>query len=389
MQTADLLQIYRDLMHIFSRPRPPGSAGERATAQAIRTWLEARGIPYQTHTFTLYPFFFESIGLWILLSRTALALVAWFAPGWPALVLAVVGLLGGVVDILVEWPLVTWMGCRPGENILITFEPPNPLREVVLAAHYDSKTELLDHRQRALFVNHTRLWSGLTLLVGLLAAVEGHVPLAATVRAGVHALNAGLALVLLAAAWGLGLHLSLGRLVTPSQGAVDNGAACAVLLRLAERLAREGPPRDDVRITLALFTGEEANMQGSRAYVRSRTWPLPTYVVNLEILGQDGPYVVWQQDGDAFRRVPASEDVRTLLARAVEQVTGKPPETHPLLNTDAFSFLRAGIPAATLGTLSTRWGIAGLHRPTDNLRRVVLERLPEHEAVLWAVLERV
>ncbi len=382
------LSDYRHLMRVFSRPRPPGSEGERATARAIRAWLEARHIPYRVHTFPLYPYFFESIGLWIILSRTVLAAMALRAPGLGPLIVALVGLLGGSLDILLGRPVVTWIGRRRGENILIEFAPSHAEREVVLTAHYDSKTELLDHRQRAIFVEHTRLWAALTLVVGLLAAIEGRAPLPENLLALVHTVNLVLIPVMLLAAWGLGLHLSLGRVVKPSQGAVDNGAACAVLLKLAERIAREGLPREDVRVTIALFTGEEANMQGSRAYVRSRPWPYPTRVVNLELLGQDGAYVLWEQDGDAFHRVQTSREVRAWVAAAVERATGQPPREERLINSDAFSFLRNGLAAATLGTLSTQWGMRGLHRPSDNLERVNLARLPEHEDLLWALLAR-
>lgn len=382
------LSDYRDLMYVFSRPRPTGSEGEHATARAIRAWLEARHIPYRVHTFPLYPYFFESIGLWIILSRTVLAAMAFCAPGPEALLVALVGLLGGSLDILIGRPVVTWIGRRRGENILIEFAPSHAEREVVLTAHYDSKTELLDHRQRAIFVEHTRLWAGLTLLVGLLAAVEGYSRLPESIATLVHVATLATTSVMLLAAWGLGLHLSMGRVVRPSQGAVDNGAACAVLLKLAERIAREGLPCEGVRVTIALFTGEEANMQGSRAYVRSRPWPHRTRVVNLELLGQDGPYVLWEQDGDAFHRVDTSPEVRAWVANTVEAMTGQRPRQERLINSDGFSFLRNGLAAATLGTLSTQWGIRGLHRPSDNLERVNLARLPEHEDLLWALLTR-
>lgn len=378
---------YAYLMRIFSRPRPPGSPGERATVQAVRSWLDDRGIPHRVHTFPLYPYFFESIGLWIILSRTALVLAVILRAGWTALGLAFLGLLGGVVDILLGWPVVTWPGRRKGENIVIEFSSPCAGREVVLCAHYDSKTELLDHRQRALFVEHTRLWSALTLLVGALAPLVHYLDVAAPRWSRVvYEGNVALAILLGIGAWGLGLHLSLGRVVKPSSGAVDDGAACAVLLRLAERLARAGLPDPATRVTIVLFAGEEANMQGSRAYVRSRPWPLPARVVNLELLGQDGEYVLWEEDGDAFRRATVPQDVRTWVVRAVYRMTGRRPQLGGRINSDGFSFLRAGIPTATLGTLDRHWGTRGLHRPTDRPERVDLGRLPEHEDLLWALL---
>ncbi len=380
----------RHLMSVFSRPRPPGSAGERATARAIRDWLEAHGIPYRVHTFSLYPYFFESIGVWIILSRTLLWVAVIERWGWLALGLAVLGLLGGTVDILTGWPLVTWPGRRTGENIVIEFGPPDAIREVVFSAHYDSKTELLDHRQRAIFVEHPRLWAALTLLVGAFALLDAFVSLAnAAFASFVHVGSVALASLLLVGAWGLGLHLSAGRFVKQSSGAVDDGAACAVVLMLAQRLAHEGLPSPDTRVTIVLFTGEEANMQGSRAYVRARAWPLPTRVVNLELLGQDGPYLLWRQDGDAFHRVETPAEVRAWVTSAVSRVVGTAPREEGQINSDAFSFLREGVPAVTLGTADKRWGTRGLHRPTDSPARVRVERLSEHVNILWALIEDV
>ena len=385
--TRQHLADYRHLMRVFSRPRPPGSRGEQATFQSMCAWLQAREIPYRVHAFPLYPYFFEAIGVWIMLSRALLLLAVILRWGWGALLIALISLLGGTLDILFGLPFVTWPGRGEGKNIVMQFDTPKAEREIVLTAHYDSKTELLDHRQRRIFVERTRFWVALTLAVGVLAVADRYFYLMG-LRAAVtmHTAGVGFALMVAFAALGLGLHLTLGRVITPSQGAVDNGAACAVILKLAERLSKEGVPSPHTRVTLVLFTGEEANMQGSRAYVRSRDWRLPTRVVNLELLGQDGPYVLWVRDGDAFHRVETPAALRAWVNQAVQEVTGEPAQEEDLINSDAFSFLRQGIPAVTLGTRHSRWGTRGLHRPTDNLSRITLPRLVEHEAVLWRLL---
>ena len=46
---------------------------------------------------------------------------------------------------------------RRAENLVIKFSPPEPKRELILSAHYDSKTELLDHHQRMFFLKNLRL----------------------------------------------------------------------------------------------------------------------------------------------------------------------------------------------------------------------------------------
>ncbi len=183
---------------------------------------------------------------------------------------------------------------------------------------------------------------------------------------------------------------------------MDNGAACAVLAGLAERLTRDLTPRPPflagkggldtplrrTAVTLAFFTGEEANMQGSRAYVKSRNWPHPTVVVNLEILGQDGDYVYWESDGMGFQRFPTAATVNAGLAAAAQEVTGQPPQPAGPINSDAASFLAAGIPTAVLGTRDTRLGFGGFHRPSDNLDRVVMARLPEAVEILARFVRR-
>jgi len=310
---------YRELMGILSVPRPNGSAAERATARALREWLDRRGISYRVQAFRLYPYFFECVGLWLILSRSLLAAAVWARWGWWTLPIALVGLLGGALDVALHWPLVTWPGARRGENLLVEFEPPGAKREIILSAHYDSKTELLDHCQRAYLFRYMNLGILLTLLLGLWGPLDAWL-----VSGAIHWIGVLLTIPLLLLAWGMGLHLSLGRTLKPSQGAVDNGAACAILLGLAGKLSKGEALPPETKITLALFTGEEVNMQGSRAYVKSRAWPLPASALNLEIMAQDGDYIYWEEDGDAFRVLPTTKSLNEMYAAAVEKVTGAP-----------------------------------------------------------------
>ncbi|MFZ5820599.1 MAG: M28 family metallopeptidase [Chloroflexota bacterium] len=373
---------YRELMGILSVPRPNGSAAERATARALKEWLDRRGIPYCAHTFRLYPYFFECVGLWLILSRSLLALAVWANWGWPTLPIALIGLLGGALDVALHWPLVTWPGARRGENLLIEFEPPLARREVILSAHYDSKTELLDHQQRTLLFRRMNFGILLTVLLGLWGPLDAWM-----VSEPIHWVGVILTLPMLLLAWGMGLHLSVGRFLEPSQGAVDNGAACAILLGLADRLAKGESLPPGTKVTLALFTGEEVNMQGSRAYVKSRGWPLPATVLNLEIMAQDGAYIYWEKDGDAFRSLATTSSLNEAYSAAVEKVTGAPAQAAGPVNSDGSSFLFAGIPAASVGALDAKLGETGFHRPTDNLGRVVMERLPQGVAILQAFLQ--
>jgi hypothetical protein len=229
---------FDQLMGILTVPRPNGSRAERQTSLALQNWLRERGIPYRVHTFTHYPYFFECIGVFLILSRLLLALAIWLRWGWPALPIALLGLVGATVDQAFHIPLVTWPGRKRGENILVQFGPQDPKQELFISAHYDSKTELLDHNQRMFFLKSLPVGIALTLILGLLGPLDARLLAQASPWAAwTYWTGVALSLPLLFLALGLGLNMSLGRLVQPSPGAVDNGTACAILLGLAEGLA--------------------------------------------------------------------------------------------------------------------------------------------------------
>lgn len=396
------MTIYEELLDILTVPRPNGSQAERDTSRALQGWLEKRGIPFRVQAFRLYPYFFEAIGVWLVASRLLLALAIWLRWGWIALPIAVIGLIGATVDQAFHIPLVTWPGARRGENILLEFEPPNPQREILFSAHYDSKTELLDHRQRMLFLKAIPLGILLTLALGVLGPLDARLLAQDSAWAGfTYRVGVILTLPLLFLASGLGLNMALGRLVKPSQGAVDNGSACAILLGLAERLhtmRRQASGStgqefvlETTRVSLALFTGEEADRQGSRAYVsrrgREEGWPLPAVAINLEVMAQNGDYVFWEREGSVFRLRPTGEEVNQAIRRAVAHITGKEPVPGGPVISDGAPFLYAGIPIGVLGAYDRRLKDQGFHRPSDNRERIDTPRLAEGVQILLHLIE--
>jgi len=372
---------YTELMQILSRPRPSGSAGERKTISALQAWLTEHGLSFRTQSFTLYPYFLICVGLWMLCAHTLLAVSVWLRWGWVSSLVAVLGILGGLLDTAFDIPLVTWPGKTTGKNILIEFEAPNPRHELVISAHYDSKTELFDHRIRFFFVRNLPVGIALAIILGILSPLENYLPIPWIAPTYILAVALTIPLVLLV--WGLGLNLWLGRLRhNPSQGAVDNGAACAILLGLAQHIANGNVQLEDTRLTLALFGGEEVNMQGSRAYTLGRKWKLPSAVLNLEIMGQDGEYVYWEQDGMSLKLFPTDVRLNRAISEAVEKVTGNPARPAGPINSDGYSFMRAKIPVATLGTYDLELRESGLHLPSDNLSRVKMTKLVEGVEIL-------
>jgi hypothetical protein len=317
----------------------------------------------------------------MLCAHTLLAVSVWLQWDWITSLIAVLGILGGLLDTAFDLPLVTWFGKTTGQNILIEFDVPNPKRELVISAHYDSKTELLDHHVRTFFVRNLRFGIALAILLGILSPLEKYLPV--SWAGSVHTLSIVLTIPLLFLVWGLGLNLSLGRLRrNPSQGAVDNGAACAILLGLAQHIADGLVPPENTKLTLALFGGEEVNMQGSRAYALGREWPLPSAALNLEVMAQDGDYVFWEQDGMSLKLFPTDATLNQAVSDAVERITGKPAQAAGPINSDGYSFLRAKVPVTTLGTYDRKLALRGFHLPSDNLNRVKMACLPEGVEIL-------
>ncbi len=196
---------FTELMQILSRPRPSGSTAERAVVRALQAWLAAHGVPFRLQSFPLYPYFLVCVGLWMLCAHTLLAVSIWLRWGWASSLIAVLGILGGLVDTAFDIPLVTWPGKTNGQNILIEFESAHPNRELVISAHYDSKTELFDHQVRYFFIRNLPVGIGLAIFLGILSPLEKYLP--SFWIGPVYFLSVLLTIPLLFLVWGLGLNL--------------------------------------------------------------------------------------------------------------------------------------------------------------------------------------
>ena len=378
----------------LSTPRPNGSRALERAVDEVEAWLEGLGVEVQSHDFTLRPDSMELLGLWLLLGGLLLPLAALLRWGWVGLVLALLTVAVPLLEVRFLRPTITALVRRPARNLVARFSPGRPRQELIFCAHLDSKTELLDHYQRRALVRLSLPAIVLVLISGVLIALE-------------RLLSAGPAsqvlywLAFLSAlpgtAYGLGMGANLvgGRFSrSASSGAVDNGAAVAVLLELAERFQQGAFSLDETAVTLLFTVGEEAQMQGALAYVDDMQAQDPasaqasTCTINLEVLGQNGGYLLWERDGTAMVSLPNDAALNSALARAVEAVTGEPPTWAPQLNSDAFAFLRAGIPAATLGSYDRDLGGRGLHSALDSASRVDPARLVQAAEVLCHLLEK-
>ena len=378
----------RALLPILSVPRPNGSQALKKTVETVRTWLTQEGIPVQSHHFTLHPYFMELLGLWMALTGILLPVAALARWGWGGLILTLLALAVPLLEVRFLCPTITALIRQPAENLIVSFPAPHSRREVILCAHLDSKTEPLDHYQRSVLLRLGIPGMGLALTSGVLAVVRGLLS-AEIVAAIVRWLAFLAALPVTAYGLGMGANLVGGRFSRrPSTGAVDDGAAVAILLALARQLHRGNLCLDQTAVTLLLTVGEEAQMQGALAYVRDRKdWPAPVSVVNLEVMGQNGGYLLWEEDGTAMLRLPADPALNHALERAVEAVMGERPIRVPTISSDAFAFLRQGIPATTLGSFDLDLGGRGLHSALDSPDRVSPQRLAEAVKIFSHFLE--
>lgn len=379
------MPAWSDLLpRLTEQPRENGTAAIHETAAWLAETLQGLGLDVSTVAYTAHPYRLRLAGVLALLGG---ALYAWcLRRRRPFLALAVAVVLPAVLLLELDRyvPIVSWIGAAPQHHVVARLPARQATQRLIFAAHYDTKTDLLDHVERAPIELLGLPVTALMIAAALWAARgrfrRGPLPRVARVAAGAAVL------------YGLGLFASLsaGMLVPArSPGALDDGAACAVLIRLAEQLRAAGPlPRTEVEI--ALLSGEEIGVHGSWAYARQRfaTPPeLPTSVVNLEFLGATPDLAVFGSEKFSLRSFPPDPTLVGLLDAAHRLQRHQPLHvTWYGAATDARSFLAHGVPAATLaGDLPGHALARGMHGATDSPDRVDLAALDAALAYLQTV----
>ena len=366
-------------------PRENGTAALHQTASWLFETLRASGLEAQMVPFAAHPYGLRLAGVLALGAGLAYLSAVRARRAGLALLLAIAapGLL--LADLSWYVPVFGWIGAETEHHVLARLAPTGePIQRLVFAAHYDTKTDLLDHVQRA----------PIELAGPPVAALMGAGAVALWVAPG-----ARLARALAAAAgwggalWGVGLFaaLSAGAFVPGrSPGALDDGGACAVLVRLAERLAGEEPP-GRTELEILLLAAEEVGVQGSWVYAEQRfSGPpeLPTFVVNLEGIGASLDLGVAGSERFTLASYPPDPRIVDLLAAVHRERTGRE-LARPSWGgaTDARSFLAHGVPAATV--FSREPGVRfprGLHSARDSRARLDEAALEETVAFLAAVV---
>jgi hypothetical protein len=236
---------------------------------------------------------------------------------------AAITMAGAVLGIAAaSGALDTLLPARRTAQLEIVIAPREAVeREVILGAHYDSKTELFDH-------------AGRTVAFALAAAL-------AILGLGGRRVRVALpAAFLLAAVTAGGGRFAVSR----SHGIADNAAACAMLIEVASEL--QAMPLAATRVRCVWWSEEEAGAQGSRAWTRvARLDSLPRWALNLECIGAGSRLAYARREWAGTRWYTAPAPLVQRLQSAAGPSLGA--IALPVV-TDAGSLRHAGIAAVTL-----------------------------------------
>jgi hypothetical protein len=374
----DLAEILSNL----SLPRPDHSQALAGTAVYIKALLAEWGIPFAVQEFTLRPYMHLIAGATILVLAILLLVFLLKKKPLAALIAALAIPLLLILEFELFVPVITSLVTTGGENIIVSYTVANPARELVFAAHYDSKTDFWDHIQR------TRIYAfiPLAILLGLALSVFAFfVNKYRALQKKSVAIATGVLGGTVVCYWSL-LFLGFGGYIflpieRQSYGSVDDGASVAALLTLAKDIHDGKVSTGGSNVTIIFTSGEESTLQGSNAYVMGRFGKgqkpaFPVSLVNLEVAGQSGPMVYWKKDGVFLKFYDADQGLADRLGSAWKDVSGTSIEPQPAITDDAQRFLAAGIPSVTVGNAGTaELGMGWFHSNLDNPGRLDPENL--------------
>lgn len=354
-------------------PRENGTAALHESARWLEETLRGVGVAdVRLVDYLALPYGLRLAGVVVLLSLLLYA--RWMRQGraLAAAVLVAASSAAVLADLDAKVPVFSWVGAQTQPHVIARIPAAEaPVARLILSAHFDTKTDLFDHVERAP-VDLLALPMTLLFLAGALAAWRA--PRARRLSG----LLRGTARVATIAAplYGIASFLvfSAGAFVPArSPGAIDDGAACAVLVRVAEALAREPLARTEVEI--ALLSGEEIGVQGSSAWAEERFASppdLPTFALNLDPFGMSPDLRFVPSENFVTRRFAPDARLLRRVSELYEAERGKP--LLPTITggaTDARVFLAHGIPALTLSTDSPgSVFVRGLHSRHDDRSRV-------------------
>jgi hypothetical protein len=277
------------------------------------------------------------------------------------------------------------------QNVIAKLYPAGETRQrVIFSGHHDSNVRmpLLNPpwKPHAYTVQQIAtvgtIWLALLSLVKTVAQLTGWSFLWA--GAGRWAAGDWLVLPGLVAAGAAILMRQLTVTHTAVPGVGDNLTAVAVVVRLMEILSAQRPQHTEV--WGVSFGAEEVGAKGSRAFATQRRSELQgAYVVNLETLGA-GQLAIIEREGSVMSR--HAPEVIDLLQRAGRRLgVDLPAVTIKMGDTDATSFSRLGLWAATLFGMDETGLFVHWHTLEDNVENVSPGHLQRALDVCLAVVE--
>ena len=376
------------LLSWLTVPRENGTVALQETADRLVAWLASAGLEPATIVFTAHPHALRLGGLVALLGCLLYARCMRSARFAAALLVALATPLVLYVDLDVGRPIFSALHAERQVHVSTSIAPSGEATQtLIFAAHYDTKTDWLDHAERA-WVEAAAVPVTLWMIAAPLLAQRRFRRLERARVFGVAAAPfaaAGLGVLLFAT-------LTAGAfLPARSPGALDDGAACAAALRLAERIAAS--PLEHTTLEVLLLSAEEVGTQGARELARQRYREppaRPTALVNLEMLGAAAQLAYLADERFAARRHPASPRLVALADESHRALSAVPLERARGGVTDAREFLAREVPAVTLvshlaGGASGR----GLHSAADDRSRIDTAALDRQLEVLEDLARRI
>lgn len=374
-------------------PRPPGSPAEERAARLVRDRLASWGLEADLQSFTIAPRALQIIFIVVFLGFPfALHAYLYLPPLTLGLLLALLVLF--VAHMAYGADLLKFLFRKsPSWNVVGRVKPQGKAdRLLIFAGHIDSayRMPLLQRKTyRLLFVLVPLFLLSLVLLFGLsgwktwtmLASVQPAPP------------PAGLEMTLFwicAAGSIAGLIIMAGIIRADAvPGANDNLTGVAVAMELGRELAEKKPARTEVWVVG--FGSEEAGLLGSRHMVKTLGDEIRAKngtLINLESLGQSGTLrIVTGELMSLSRHSPAVRDLIESAASSAGVAMKRFFLTAGL--TDAASFSRRKIPAATFIRLDDQGFLDHYHNPGDNPDSIREDRLLEALEVCRAIVDRV
>lgn len=361
------------LDHLAAGPRENGSPELDQTADWLLATLRGLGVAAQADDWVAHPWRLRVAGFLALAVGLGYFALLLRKHARSALAVAIAGPVVLVVWLDVGVPLLDVAGGHPQRHVRAVVPAAGEVTQrLVFSAHYDTKTDLFDHLVRTPLTFAT-VPCALLMIVGALWRRLRRVALGAAVFSG-------LAYFLVSAG---GIFVG-----DRSHGAIDDGAGCAVLLALAQRLHADPLPHTEV--TFLFFSGEEIGVEGSRAFVRAGLTPKGAQVINLDGVGAAADLATFKSESALLVSYPPNAALVAAISAEHQRLRGKPlHHTFYSAVTDARAFLEAGVGAVTLASDLPGHAIQrNLHSVKDQRGLIDLAAMDETVDVLLAVARR-